>query len=261
MSRAGWRRASLAAAAALGVGLAGLGLFSALRLYWQQRARGSPIERGRAAAERLGCFGCHGPGGESPIPNPGARRERVPKWSGGTWMMFNESEEDVRGWILDGHPADREPDAGALIAMPAYRGRLSDRELEDLVAYVLAVSQFGWPEDPRVAEGRDVAVRFGCFGCHGPEGRGLIANPGSLKGYVPPWEGDDYLELVRDEAEFRQWVRNGVSDRFAANPAARLFLERQAIPMPAYGDRLSEAELDALLAYVEWVRANPRGRR
>jgi mono/diheme cytochrome c family protein len=173
-------------------------------------------------------------------------------------MMFNEREEDVRGWILDGHPAGREPDAGALIAMPAYRGRLSTRELEDLVGYVLAVAQFGWPEDPQVAGGRDIAVRLGCFGCHGPEGRGLLANPGSFTGYVPPWDGNDYLELVRDAAEFRQWVRNGVADRLQANPAARLFLDSQAIPMPAYGELVSDADLDALLAYVGWVRAHPR---
>ncbi len=253
------RRLRSAIAAFLVLAAAGGLAALALRSYWQRAAGGAPAVRGRAVAERLGCFGCHGPGGESPIANPGAARGRVPKWSGGTWMMFNDRPEDVRGWILDGHPPGREPDGGALIAMPAYREHLSERELEDLVAYVLAVSQFGWPEDRKVAQGRDVAVRFGCFGCHGPEGRGLVANPGSLKGYIPPWEGADYLDLVRSPEEFRQWVREGVCDRLAANPAARFFLERQAIPMPAYGDRLSEEELPALLAYVEWVRANPRG--
>jgi mono/diheme cytochrome c family protein len=226
---------------------------------WQRRANETSVVRGEAVARRMGCFGCHGAGGAAGIANPGAGT--VPTWTGGTWMMYADDEADIRAWILDGHPPDRQPDAAALIRMPAYRSRLSPADLEDLVAYVLTVSQFGDPPDPRAAEGRDVASGLGCFGCHGPEGRGLIANPGSFKGYVPPWDGDDYVDLVRDEAEFRQWVRKGICDRLHANPAARRVLETQAIRMPAYGERVSDGDLDALLAYVSWVRRHPRGIR
>jgi mono/diheme cytochrome c family protein len=143
--------------------------------------------------------------------------------------------------------------------MPAYRSRLSERDTADLVAYVLAASHFGPIEDPRAAAGHEVAYRLGCFGCHGPEGRGLISNPGSFKGYIPAWDGEDYVELVRDDAEFAQWVRQGVSDRFRANPAARIFLETQAIRMPAFGERVSDGDIRNLAAYVAWVRAHPRG--
>jgi mono/diheme cytochrome c family protein len=229
-----------------------------VRSHWQAEAAAAPVQRGRAVAERLGCFGCHGPGGAAGIPNPGARTGSVPTWAGGTWMMYNQDEKDVRGWILDGHPAGRKPDPGALIAMPAFRGRLSEKELGDLSAYVLTVSQLGNPEDEKAAAGRDVAVRLGCFGCHGPEGRGLTADPGSFKGYVPPWDGADYADLVRDGAELRQWVRNGVTDRFKANPAARRIVEGETIRMPAYGDRVQDSELDALAAYIDWVRKHPR---
>jgi mono/diheme cytochrome c family protein len=250
-----WLLAGLVAAQASALG------WMLLRARWRAAAEGTAVVRGQAVAEAAGCFGCHGPGGAAPIPNPGAATGSVPGWPGGTWMMWNRTEQDVRDWIVHGHPPDREPDPGALIRMPAYGGRLSDLEVDDVVAYVLAVSQFGWPEDPQVVGGREVAVRFGCFGCHGPEGRGLVRNPGSFKGYVPAWDGDDYLDLVRDDDEFRQWVRDGISDRFRANPAARYFLDRQAIPMPAYGDRIEDAELEALLAYVRWVRENPRSPR
>ena len=253
--RARWTVALLAClAVAEGAVLA----FLLTRDRWRAEAEASSVVRGREIAERTGCFGCHGPGGERPIPNPGADNGEVPRWGGGMWMMYNDDEDDVRAWIRDGHAPGHGPDEGALIPMPAYGDRLRDGEIDDLVAYVLAVSRFGWPEDGRVAEGREVAVRFGCFGCHGPEGRGLVANPGSLKGYVPPWDGPDYAELVRDDEEFRQWVRNGISDRFREDPVARRIIERQAIPMPAYGDLLSDEDLEALLAYVEWVRANPR---
>jgi mono/diheme cytochrome c family protein len=173
-------------------------------------------------------------------------------------MMWNRNEDDVRAWILDGNPPGRKPDPGALIPMPPYRGRLDDAETDALVAYVLAASLFGEPSGVGAAEGRDAALRFGCFGCHGPEGRGLVSNPGSLKGYVPGWEGDDFEELVRSDEEFRQWVRNGISDRMAANPVARRILGSQAIRMPAFGDRAAASDIESLLAYVNWVRKNPR---
>jgi mono/diheme cytochrome c family protein len=112
-----------------------------------------------------------------------------------------------------------------------------------------------------VSEGHDAAQKLGCFGCHGPEGRGLVPNPGSFKGYTPAWEGADYTDLVRSPAEFRQWVRNGITDRFRANPAARHFVEGEVVRMPAYGGKVSDAGLEALQAYVDWVRSHPRGPR
>lgn len=251
-SLAVWGLAVLALAEAAALGIV------AVRARWQAAAAGRPVQRGERVAGRLGCFGCHGPGGMGGIPDPGSKAGDVPTWVGGTWMMYNHAPADVRAWILEGHPPGRKPDAGALIKMPPYRGRLSAAELADLTVYVLTVSQFGDPADPKAAAGRDAALRFGCFGCHGPEGRGLIADPGSLKGYVPPWDGGDYADLVHDDGELRQWIRNGVAERLHANPAARHFLDGVAIRMPAFGDRLRPDELDALVAYVHWVREHPR---
>jgi mono/diheme cytochrome c family protein len=205
----------------------------------------------------MGCFACHGPGGVSGIPNPGID-STVPAWNGGTWMMYSDTEADVRAWILDGHAPGTSPPRGALIQMPAYKGRLSSSELDDLTAYVLTVMEFGDPEG-RATEGRDIAQRLGCFGCHGPEGRGLLANPGSLKGYIPAWDGADYAELVKSPAELREWVRDGITERFRRNPAARRFVEGEILRMPAYGDKVGDAELAALSAYIDWVRSHPRG--
>jgi mono/diheme cytochrome c family protein len=172
--------------------------------------------------------------------------------------MWNRDERDVRAWILKGRPEHREADPGALIKMPAYEKRLGSREIDDVVAYVLAASHFGPIPDEAAAAGHEVAYRFGCFGCHGPEGRGLVMNPGSFKGYIPPWDGPDFGEVVRDDEELRQWVRNGASDRFRENPVARRLLQTQAIAMPAYGDRVTDGDLRALGAYIAWVRLHPR---
>ena len=244
----------LAAAAALAAGVA----FFGARSYWQKAALDTPVQRGRRLAERMGCFGCHGAGGGQPIPNPGAKGGEVPDWTGGTWMMWNRDERDLRAWIVRGRPEHRQPDAGALIKMPAYGSRLSTRETDDLVAYVLAASHFGAIDDAGASAGHEAAYRLGCFGCHGPEGRGLVMNPGSFKGYIPPWDGDDYPDLVRDDAELREWVEDGACNRLRKNPVARRFLDKQAIAMPAYRGRISEDELRAIAAYIAWVRAHPR---
>jgi len=243
------------------IALAGGLVFLATRREWKRLAMDTPVQRGHLVAEQMGCFACHGPGGGQPIPNPGAKGGEVPGWSGGTWMMWNRDERDLRAWILKGRPEHREADPGALIKMPAYESRLSPKDTDDLVAYVLAVSHFGPIADEAASAGHEVAYRLGCFGCHGPEGRGLVINPGSFKGYIPPWDGPDFSELVQDDGELRQWVRNGASDRFLANPVARRILESQAIAMPAYKDRVSDVELSALTAYVAWVRAHPRAGR
>jgi len=255
--RAGLRRALVWGLAALALAEAAALAVIAARARWQAAA-GGQVQRGQRVAERMGCFGCHGPGGTGGIPDPGSKAGDVPPWVGGSWMMYNREPADVRAWILDGHPPGRRPEAGALIEMPAFRFRMSDAELADLTVYVLTVSQFGDPADPRATAGRDAALRFGCFGCHGPEGRGLVADPGSLKGYVPAWDGADYAELVHGDDELRQWVWQGITDRFRANPVARRFVEREAIKMPAFGKSLAPGELDALTAYIHWVRQHPR---
>src|SRR5580765_1457603 len=141
------------------------------RAGWQRAALDTPVQRGRLVAVAMGCFGCHGAGGGQPIPNDGAKDGEVPAWTGGTWMMWNRDEADVRSWILKGRTSKHAPDAGALIPMPAYEKRLTAKQTDDLVAYVLAASNFGTIPDELAAAGHEAAYKLGCFGCHGEEGR------------------------------------------------------------------------------------------
>ncbi|RME44484.1 MAG: hypothetical protein D6795_17870, partial [Deltaproteobacteria bacterium] len=179
---------------------------------WLTRPAPDAVSRGAERFVALGCVGCHGPGGHGGVPNPGSREGEIPGFTGGTAMMYVESEAEIREWILDSRPARLDaPQAGpdALIRMPAYRGRISEQELDDLVAYYKAVAWYtpGIPDAAR--EGRSVARRYGCFGCHGASGRQGIPNPGAFKGYIPGWGSRDYFELVRNEAELREWILEG----------------------------------------------------
>lgn len=228
------------------------------------RARAaSTFLRGARVAERMGCFGCHGPAGERGIPNPGGRGGETPAWVGGTYMMFNETPAEIREWIRDGAPKRLLADPSwierrdrQLLRMPAYGDRLGAAELDDLVAYVTAVSAAEKPEvGTAAAEGRSLAVEHGCFGCHGSEGRGALENPGSFKGHIPPWDSSDYPDLVRSPEEFREWVASGEIRRFRNNPAAAHFLDAQVIKMPAFREHLNDSQIERIRSYVEWVRA------
>ncbi|MBI3451227.1 MAG: c-type cytochrome [Acidobacteria bacterium] len=237
------------------------GFLAVARLRDTSRARGaSAALRGRDVADRLGCFGCHGPEGVRGIANPGSRDGDVPPWVGGTYAMYNESPSEIREWIVNGAPKrlvdhpDHDRSTTQLLSMPAYGKVAAAQDLDDLVAYVQTVSGAFPPPDGAAAAGRTVAVENGCFGCHGPEGRGLVRNPGSLKGYIPAWDSSDYAELVRSPDEFREWVREGEIKRFRNNPAAAHFLDEQVLKMPAYRGILSDDECEKIRAYVEWVR-------
>jgi mono/diheme cytochrome c family protein len=221
-------------------------------------------ERGRRIAEANGCFGCHGPEGLRGTANPGREEEVVPNFEG-TLMMYATSEQEVREWIRDGAPQARreDPDWKAerrkgILRMPSFGKRLSKREIEDLVAFVMAVGSLHAPEDSLALHGRDRAEALGCFGCHGSGGRLARPNPGSLKGYVPPWDGPDFTELVSGEPEFYEWVEEGVGRRFRSNPVAQFFLKRARLHMPAFRDHLEPGDIQAIWAYVQWLRTPRR---
>ena len=138
--------------------------------------------------------------------------------------------------------------------MPAYEEVLSEAQIADLVAFTAAVERVELAGGEVAAKGREVGWKYGCLVCHGVEGSGGLANPGSLGGFVPGFVGANFTDLVRDEAEFREWVLDGNSRRLEANPVARHFLRRQSIAMPAYRGLVSDEEVGQLWAWVEALR-------
>jgi mono/diheme cytochrome c family protein len=223
--------------------------------------RENAAQRGRALAGQLGCFSCHGPGGTGGVPNPGSKTDEVPSFHEGTLMMYAHDDRDLREYILDGAPAAKlaspeyraEQDAQVL-SMPAFRPFVTVAQVDDLVAYLRAASGLLEPHDDLAAKGVEIALANGCFHCHGDMGIGGVPNPGSLKGYIPGFGGEDFTELVRDDDELRAWITEGGIPRLRDDPLASYFIERQRIQMPAYKDRLMADEVDALVAYVRWLQ-------
>lgn len=244
----------------LGV-LASLVFIGSATAYFVFRPQLPAAERGRRLAERTGCFGCHGPGGIRGVANPGRTDRTVPTFEGDV-MMYAKSPQEIHQWIHNGVTEKRkvsrtwrEQRERGVLKMPAFKGRLSEKQMEDLVAYVMVASGMPVPEDSLATRGLDRAETLGCVGCHGAGGRLAKPNPGSLKGYVPSWDGADFPELVESRREFDEWVKDGESRRFKHNPLARFFLNRAVLKMPAYRKHLEPGDLDALWAYLQWLRS------
>ncbi|TFH21961.1 MAG: c-type cytochrome [Myxococcales bacterium] len=225
-----------------------------------------PAVAGRRVAERMGCFSCHGAEGAGGIENLGSDNKVVPALGGGEMMMWADSEEQLREWIVYGNPQDEDhvfertglaagQGTERAIVMPPYDSHLSAAEVESLIAYLRSISGLQFPEDKRTQEGMDLAHRLGCFRCHGAMGTGGVGNPGSVKGSVPGFFGEDYAELVRDREEVREWLVSGVTARFEQNPVASAVIGHQALKMPAYGEFLEAEQIDSLVALVEWLAA------
>jgi mono/diheme cytochrome c family protein len=253
------RRQALVAAGAGAVLLVGAAFaLPAVRLYWRVHSSNS-VRRGLEVATHAGCFSCHGPMGTSGIPDPNLG-EDVPPWSGGVFMMYVKHDDEVREYVLDGvsgrqaqSQSARARRERAAIRMPAFRDTLSSREVDDVVAAFLALSGMKRPvEGTPEARGLEIAEKHRCLSCHAPGGSGGRPNPGSFTGFVPGWYGADFRDLTRGRTEFVAWVREGKIERLSDNLAARLFIRRQRIQMPAYAD-MSADDLDALWAYVSWL--------
>ena len=124
-------------------------------------------------------------------------------------------------WI-GGHVGDPEMIAPGLREPPT---AITDRETAAIVAYVRRSSRTSYPGFPQPVEtAARVFARY-CIGCHKLDGDG----------------GSDGPDLSRagskhDLATLRRWI----ADPEAVNPEAE---------MPAFGKRLSSAELDAVAGF------------
>lgn len=238
----------LAAAAAGGV------------VWWRGKNLGA-VERGFRLAQTHGCFTCHGPGGLRGYEDDGRGVGGVPPFTPDEVKAHAKTDDEIREWIVDGMPRrlreePPEPGDAPVLSMPAFRDVLGAAEVGAIVAYVKAVSDFGPAPEGQALIGRDAAQALGCFACHGPQGRGNPANPGSLKGYIPSWDGADYPDLVESDAELREWIVDGSPKRLREHFVARRFLAGQAVKMPAYGKTVKEEELAAIAAYIRWLRSS-----
>ena len=237
-----------------------------------------PIVRALALFKEKGCIGCHTLHGSGMLVGP-ELEETWLKSEDQVDFRYVRGEHSVSNWIFEhfknpqatvpGYPALGVPES----PMPNYE--LTDEEAHLLTTLVLHFSvEKGRPEQPIPARfrvpappeetpqvqdaslaerGRAVFERVGCTACHGFQGRGGIKNKNmDLGEEVPPLANVAY-GFTREE--LKETIRRGRYPAKAdpSGPTPPLW-------MPAWKDKLSEEELNALVEYLVSLAPEPSGK-
>jgi mono/diheme cytochrome c family protein len=103
-------------------------------------------QAGRDLARAQGCTSCHGVEGSGGMPNPGALGGIVPGFAGGNFADLVHDEAEFREWVETGTSRRVAHNAIARwvwkrqrVAMPAYRGRLTAQQIDQLWGWVQAL--------------------------------------------------------------------------------------------------------------------------
>jgi mono/diheme cytochrome c family protein len=254
----------------------------------------SPEQLGFALVEHLGCLFCHGLGGRQGIVNPNAEREYVPAWDSPEFAKRYPTPEKVRETIREGRFPDKAKDAqGNPIPMPPWGNRLSDREIDAIIAYIWSLRETPVESHPAGGLGAEAAESAYLDPIHvdrPPEsedegdhmhappdtgggalvkqGRSMVQYLGCLHCHgVGGREGIENPNAKRkhvpawDDPEFieRYPVDDGV--RWVITAGRKPDKDPEAtddpVPMPPFGRMLSDREMDAIVAYIWSLREHP----
>ncbi len=103
-------------------------------------ATAEPADRGRLVYGRYGCEQCHGAEGKGGFANPNAETDsQIP---GVLYVKEGYTAQELRRKILDGVPAIGKRDPTGVTPpyrMPGWKGRMTDKEVTDLVTYLVSL--------------------------------------------------------------------------------------------------------------------------
>lgn len=226
--------------------------------------------RGETLFKELGCIGCHqirGQGG--PVSVDLAEETSDKPLSRIDWSHTGLAHEErtLAEWIrlhlatdpwtlVPGDPEGKhneEPIAPS--GMPFFQ--LSDADARAVTTYILAMakdqipSALVVPSAPRpepvyrgaVERGRAVYVKFGCGGCHAPDGSGGIRNFNYQGGTEPNLRK---LMGTYKREELREKLEKGVAVVAKADPKG----PTPPLYMPSWKEKIKGQELDDLMTYL-----------
>jgi mono/diheme cytochrome c family protein len=96
----------------------------------------SASDKGRAVYAFAGCVACHGPAGRGGHPNPGAHGDVIPALAP---LLGTYTAAELKAKIEDGVKPDGRDGMTPAVFMPAWKGVLSEEDLDALASYLLSL--------------------------------------------------------------------------------------------------------------------------
>lgn len=221
----------------------------------QQSPLSESAQRGKVVYDKW-CLECHGETGAGDGAAAAFMLPRPRDFTGAVYQIRTTAsgelptDADIRRVIDNGMPGT---------AMPAWSGKLSETERNDLVAYLKSFSTFFEGAAPTpleigsepgrsadgLAEGRATYETLECFKCHGDAGRG--------DGPSAPTLRDDWDMPIRAADLTSSWTFNGGSG--VEDIYRRLRTGLDGTPMPSFSDVIeagviTDAQLWRVAQYV-----------
>ncbi|OIR18946.1 cytochrome c oxidase subunit 2 precursor [mine drainage metagenome] len=187
-------------------------------------------EEGRHLFETKGCIACHqlnGVGGKIGPALDNVATRRSPEW---IMQHFRDPSSVTPGSV-----------------MPKFG--FTETQIRALTQFLLHVNDHKTALNipalmSAVERGRDVFRKYGCAGCHGPDGRGGVPNPNAKPGQLVP----DLIHVADGftKSELIAFIRRGQHEIPALDP------KKPAPPlyMPAWGDKIKPGEYQDLAAFL-----------
>lgn len=194
-------------------------------------------DQGQRLFAQKGCIGCHsvaGTGGKVGPALDDVAVRRAPEW---IMQHFRDPQSVTPGSVMPRF-GFTETEARALTEFVLH---LRERNLTATLATLM---------NP-VERGRAVYGKYGCAGCHGPEGKGGVPNPNSKTAEQVP--GLIHVADGYTKAELKARIVKGQKEIVALDskrPPPPLY-------MPAWGSVIKDAEIDDLVAYL--ISLKPKG--
>lgn len=120
------------------------------------------------------------------------------------------------------------------------------------VPLALRLLLWQWEQNP-LLRGRELAREAGCLNCHFPYRGQEIPNPGSRWSVVPRFEAGNAMMYVKSKLEIEEFIRFGALKAWLEDPQSSARLADQRVRMPAYGDQLSDAQIEMLTLWASVV--------
>ncbi len=159
------------------------------------------------------CAACHGTGGAGNVGYPVLADD--------DWL-YGGAIEQIQTTITNGRKG----------MMTAHAATLSEAEIDTLAAYVVGLSEGKSDE-----KGKALYQSKACFACHGMDAKGMVAlGSANLTDGIWRFESDDLL------ASAKRTIAHGVN--MAGDS------ETRNAEMPAFKDKLSEADIKKMAVYV-----------